>query len=380
VADGDLLGPRALNRATLDRQLLLRRHAMPARQAVTHLAGLQAQAPNAPYVGLWTRLDNFAAGDLADLLTEREVVRASLMRATVHLVTPADFAAFRPLLQPLMTGGPFGRNLESVDTAELRAATREHLAERPRTRTELGRLLAARWPEADPMSLAYTATYLVPLVQVPPRGIWGKTGPAAWADAETWLGQSLEQSFPAPPAPSPSSLPSPAAALEHLVLRYLAAFGPASVNDIQTWSGLTRLREVTERLRPGLRVFRDEDGRERLDLPDAPRPDPDIPAPPRFLPEYDNLLLSHADRSRVNPDARPVPLPPGSGGTQGTLLVDGVWNATWKITRDNGATVLHIHPFARLSEPDVAAITAEGARLLAFTAPDSPPDIRITPA
>jgi Winged helix DNA-binding domain len=135
VADGDLLGPRALNRATLDRQLLLRRHAMPAQQAVTHLAGLQAQAPNAPYVGLWARLGNFAAGDLADLLTEREVVRAPLMQATVHLVTRADFAVFRPLLRPLMTGAPFGRNLEAVDVAELRAAAREHLAERPRTRT-----------------------------------------------------------------------------------------------------------------------------------------------------------------------------------------------------------------------------------------------------
>ena len=163
------------------------------------------------------------------------------------------------------------------------------------------------------------------------------------------------------------------------MLRYLAAFGPASVNDVQTWSGLTRLREVAERLRPGLRVFRDGSGRELLDLPDAPRPDPGTPAPPRFLPEYDNLLLSHADRTRVIPHERPVPLPPGNGAAQGTLLVDGLWNATWKITRDKRGAVLHIHPFIPFSAADVAAITAEAERLLAFCAPGLPPDIRLGP-
>ena len=156
------------------------------------------------------------------------------------------------------------------------------------------------------------------------------------------------------------------------MLRFLAAFGPATVRDAQAWCGLTRLREVIERLEPGLRTFRDADGAELFDLPDAPRPDPDTPAPPRFLPEYDNVLLSHADRTRIIPGRRAVPLPPGLGGTTGTLLIDGFWQATWKIRRPRGGAVtLRVEPFTELSEEQVAAVTAEGIGLLAFVAPDA---------
>src|SRR5207344_19729 len=123
-----------------------------------------------------------------------------------------------------------------------------------------------------------------------------------------------------------------------------------------------------ERLRPRLRAFRDPAGRELLDGPDAPRPDPDTPAPPRFLPEYDNVLLSHADRARIIPVRRRVPLPPGLGGTGGTVLVDGFWQATWKITRPQGAAILHVEPFTRLSRAQGTSVTDEGARLLAFAA------------
>jgi hypothetical protein len=406
----DRLSLRALNRATLERQLLLRRAAMAAREAVGHLAGLQAQAPLAPYVGLWTRLAGFGHQELKDLLTERAVVRAHLMRNTVHLLTAEDFVSFRPLFQPLMDrglAGNFGRNLVGVDLAELRVTAAALLSREALTRVEIGRRLAVSWPEHDPASLAYAATHLLHLVQVPPRGLWGENGQAAWFLGAAWLdGLSVS-----PPDPA-----RPENAREQLVLRYLAAYGPASVHDIQAWSGLSRLREVTERLqhwagqhgagqhgagqhgvgqhgagqhgagRHGsgqqgarLRTFTGPDGGQLLDLPDAPRPgpkDPDVPAPPRFLPEYDNLLLSYAERSRVIPHRRPVPLPPGNGATGGTLLVDGFWQANWKIVKGT----LEIQPFIRLSAADMAAIAAEGERLLGFAAPaGTGTDVRFAP-
>jgi Winged helix DNA-binding domain len=356
---GDRLGLRALNRATLDRQLLLRRAATPARRAVEDLAGLQAQAPLAPYVGLWTRLAGFRQEKLEDLYAERAVVRAHVMRNTVHLVTAADFIRFRPLFQPLIErafASHFGQNLAGVDLDEIRRAARRLLTERPLTRTQLAAALAPGWPDHDPASLAYAATHLLSLVQVPPRGLWSKSGPAAWSPAAGWLaGLDL--------TPPEENL-----AVEQLVLRYLAAYGPASVNDIQAWSGLSRLREVTTRLGGQLRAFTGPGGRPLLDLPDAPRPDPGVPAPPRFLPEYDNLLLSFADRSRVIPHGRPVPLPPGNGATSGTLLVEGQWQGVWKITTAEEKAILRVTPFVPFRAGDVDAISVEGIGLLEFAA------------
>jgi hypothetical protein len=361
----DVLSLRALNRATLARQLLLQRHELSAVEVIERLAGMQAQAPNAPYVGLWTRVHGFRTDELAKLITERTVVRVPLMRATIHLVTARDFAAFRPVVQlvlerGLFTGSPFGRQLAGLELTELIAAARALLDEKPRTRTELRTLLGKRWPEHEPTSLAYAATYLMPLVQVPPRGIWGRSGPIAWTTSERWLGRGVD-SDPAPDA---------------MALRYLTAFGPATVMDVQAWSGLTRLREVIDRLRPQLRTFHDERGRELFDLPDAPRPDPDTPAPPRFLPEYDNLLLSHADRGRVIVGDRrlgspKVPLFPGNGGNFGTILIDGFWQGMWKITRQPGRAMLVIEPFIRLPKKEAVALADEGAQLLAFAAGDA---------
>ena len=358
------LSLRALNRATLDRQLLSRRHFLTAQQAVRHLAGLQGQAPLAPYVGLWTRLSTFAPQELSDLLAGRAVVRAAVMRGTVHAMDTADFTAFRPLFSPLLAAAlvaNFSRGLAGADVDELARRARELLAERPLTRAEIGRALAPRWPGADPTALAYAVTHLVPVVQVPPRGIWGKSAQATWATAESWLGW-----------PAAGAKPD---AVSRLVLRYLAAFGPATVADIQTWSGLTRLREVADRLE--LRRLRGPDGIELLDLPDASLPGEDSPAPSRFLPEYDNLLLSHADRRRVIPHSRQPPLWPGNGATQGTLLIDGLWNALWKITRGQGRAVLTVTPLRALTAPEKADITAEGARLLAFTSPGQTHDVRL---
>ena len=377
-----VLGVRELGRATLARQLLLRRHRMPATEAIERLVGMQAQAPNAPYVGLWSRLEGFDPTELAGLVTGRQAVRAPLMRATIHLVTARNALALRPVVQSVLersfrTSSPFARGLDGLDESELLAAGRALLAERPRTRAELGPLLAARWSGHEPDVLAYTLTYLAPLVQVPPRGVWGTNGPAAWTTMEAWLGRELE----------PETEP------DGLVVRYLAAFGPATVRDVQMWSGLTRLREVVDRLRHRLRTFRDEDGRELFDLPDAPRPDPDTPAPPRFLPEYDNIQFAHADRRRVIPEGRRPPLYPGNGGTLGTILVDGRLAGTWRLdtpapaasSRSGPAaesTVLTIEPYAELPARDREQLTDEAARLLAFTSPAAPAaaDVRIIPA
>jgi len=360
LPEPEVLGQRALNRALLERQLLLRREDMSAREAIEHLAGMQAQAPNAPYVGLWTRLAGFRTDHLAELLAQRAVVRTHLMRNTIHLVAAGDGVAVRRLMQPFLdrsfASSVFARNLAGIDLPALLDAGRALLQDGPRTRDELGRLLEQRWPGHDRISLAYAITHLVPTVQVPPRGIWGSSGQAAYTATDAWLGD----------------LPAPGLSLDGLVLRYLAAFGPATVKDIQAWCGLTRLSEVTERLRPLLRTFRDTGGRELLDLPDAPRPDPDTPAPPRFLPEYDNVLLSHADRTRIIPDRRTVPLPPGVGGSNGTVLIDGFWRATWKITRQRGGTVtLRVEPFTEFSAEQTAGVTAEATGLLTFVAPDA---------
>jgi hypothetical protein len=381
TSPGDVLSQRAVNRATLARQFLLERATTGVADTIEHLVGMQAQAPNAPYVALWSRLAGFDPAELARLLLERRAVRGWFQRGTVHLVTARDAVGLRALVQPVaartFAGSPFSRDVAGLDLAELVSTGQTLLAATPRTRAELGRLLAGRYPGRDGLSLAFAVNMLVPMVQVPPRGIWGVTGPAALTPLSSWLGVPLDV--------EPS--------IDDLVLRYLGAFGPATVKDAQTWSGLTRLREVVERLRPKLRAFRDETGAELFDLPEAPRPHPDTPAPPRFLPEYDNLLLSHADRTRVVPDGRAVPLPPGNGANTGTLLVDGTFRATWTITRDDegsgsarvgrggagifGGVTLSVEPFVRLSRREAADVTEEGARLLGFTDPDTKADVRI---
>lgn len=355
---GALLSLRALNRATLERQMLLRRWQMPIPDAVERLVGLQAQTPHSWYHGLWTRLEGFQPERLAEMLINRQVARIALMRSTIHLVTARDCLWLRPVTQPVIersTKGSFGRHWIGLDTEAVVAAGRALVEEKPRTFSELGKLLAERWPDRNPAALAQAIRAWAPLVQVPPRGVWAKSGPAAHTTVEAWLGRPL--------AANPS--------LEEMILRYLVAFGPATVKDMQTWSGLTRLSEVTERLRPRLAVFRDEHGRELFDLPDAPRPDPDIPSPPRFLYDYDNLLLSHADRTRFITDDYHKQGFTMDGPMPSIVLVDGFTNGTWKITRSRNTVTLTIKPFTRLPRKDTATLTEEGARLLAFAAADA---------
>jgi Winged helix DNA-binding domain len=371
-----VLGRRELNRALLDRQMLLRRIPLPVEtgpragrviETVEHLAGLQAQAPFPPYYGLWSRLAGFRPGDLAELILSRRVVRIALMRGTIHLVSARDCLMLRPLIQPVLDRAmstTYSRQLSGVDTGELAAAGRALVEEKPRTFSELGTLLSGQWPDHPPTALAQGVRALVPLVQVPPRAVWGLAGQAAHTSAESWLGRDLEVG----------------PRLDDLVLRYLAAFGPATVMDMQAWSGLTRLREAVDRLRPGLRTFRDEQGGELFDLPDAPRPDPDVPAPVRLVAEFDNLILSHADRARIISEPNRQRMFTRNGIFPGTVLVDGFVVGMWRLARSRGGAVLVIEMFEPVGKRDRDAIVAEGGHLLAFAAPDAPAhDIRFEP-
>lgn len=357
---GEVLSQRALNRATLARQMLLERTSLSALETMEHLVGMQSQVPRAPYIGLWARLTGFEAEELAALMAARRAVRAPLMRATIHLASDRDCLILWPLMQPvlernLLSGSPFGRHLKGMDLPALLAAGRALIEERPRTTAELKSLLGARWPERDGASLAYAVNRLLPVVQVTPRGLWRERGQTAWTTVEAWLGQPIEEQI----------------RIEPVILRYLAAFGPASVADMQNWSGLTRLRDAFERLRPRLVAFRNEQGKELFDLPDAPRPDPETPAPVRFLPVYDNLLLGHADRSRFF--AADTMLPPASAFIRevGTVMVDGFVRGIWKIDRERNVARLGIQAFHGMPEDQRSAVIAEGEQLLGFAADDA---------
>ncbi|TLS51944.1 winged helix DNA-binding domain-containing protein [Paenibacillus antri] len=350
------LDRRSLNRATLERQLLLCRSSLPAVDAVSRLAGIQAQIPNAPYVGLWSRLTGFKPDDLVQPLLRKQVVRIALMRSTVHLVTAKDAAALRPLVQPaldrdLFKNGTYGPGVSGLPVAETTACARKLLADQPLTAQELGQLLHERWPDRPAEALAYAMRNLLPLVQLPPRGIWGVGGLTRYAVADDWLGRQE----------------SVALTLEDMVLRYLAAFGPATVQDMQMWSGLSRLGSVVERLKPRLRAYRDEAGRTLYDLEEAVLPPVDAPAPPRFLPEYDNLLFGFADRSRIVREddrkllfRRNVVIRP--------VLSDGFICGTWKVIRKRSAAALMIATFEKLPAAKREELAAEGESLLRFAA------------
>jgi Winged helix DNA-binding domain len=350
---------RALNRALLARQHLLRRVELPVGDALEHLVGLQAQAPMPPYYGLWSRIEGFNPNELGRMLTQREAVRLTLMRGTVHLVTVRDAVLLRPLVQPVVErahSGAFGRRMSGVDLEELAKAVRELLAEERLGARELGRRLVERGIGEDAEAIGNAARVFVPLVQVPPRGVWGAGGQARYATIESWTGAELER--------RPS--------IADIVLRYLGAFGPASVIDVQKWSGLTKLKPVLEELRPRLVSFVQEDGKELFDLPNAPRPDAGVAAPVRFLGEYDNVLLGHADRSRIIPEDFPWEAMLAPGRFVNNLLVDGMLRATWWIEREGKRTAtLAIRPFGQLSEREQNEVSAEGQRLIDWAAADA---------
>ena len=360
----EVLSPRVLNRAVLDRQLLLRRVRLPVVAAAERVLGLNAQGPNLPYLALWSRLDGFALDELTTALEDRSLVRSTLMRATQHVVSVPDFALVRPALAPMLSRvqrNAFGRRTEGVDLTALVADARAQLAGgRVRTRPELGRLLAETRPGADPTALGWTVQYLEPLLHPAPSGTWNTYGPTPFALAD-WTGVRAEPD------------------LRELVRRYLAAFGPATVADARAWSGVGGLREVFADLRPRLRRYADESGRELFDLPDRPLPPPDTQAPVRFLPEFDAPLLAHADRTRMMTDEVRRQVCVGAA-VAATVLVDGTVAATWTTTRTPGAVTLTVRPLRRLSIADRTAVEAEAGHLLAFTDPAAEHDLRLAQA
>ena len=358
----DVLSTPALNRATLERQLLLRRSTTAPIEVVRHLVGMQAQIPLNPYLGLWSRLTRFRPASLARLLEDRAVVRIVAMRGTIHLLTADDALVLPRLAQPVLDRElerhpQFGPALRGIDLAPALAFGRGRLEEAPRTPSELRAEMAVRFPDLDPAALAYACRNHLALVQVPPRGVWGRSGAVRTTTVESWLGRRL--------ARRPS--------IDDVVLRYLAAFGPAGAADVGAWSRLGGMAEVLDRLAPRLRPFKDEKGRDLVDLPDAPRPDPDAPAPPRFLPEYDNVLLSHADRSRFVTDGHRVTRYAGERTVQGAVLHDGLVRATWRIERDRDTDIatLFIDHDGRLTKRAMSSIAAEGRRMVRFQGVDA---------
>jgi hypothetical protein len=350
-----VLSTRALNRALLARQMLLTRVNLPVLDAIERLVGIQAQDPNAPYFGLWTRLEEFRPDDLSKLIQNKKVMRLALLRSTIHLVSSKDGMSLRPLIQSVqdtVLKNSFGKHLNGLDTQVVAEAGRALVETKPLTFSELGKLLGKQWPNVESAALAAVVRTLVPLVQMPPRGIWGKSGQAIHTSAEAWIGR----------------LPFSKLTTEDIILRYLSAFGPATIQDIQVWSGLTRLKEKVEQLLPQLIIFHNDQGNELLDIPSAPRPDQNVPSPPRFLGGFDNILLSYADRKRIIDESYRNIVFTKNGIIRPTILIDGFVSGLWKVQKEKGTVKLIIELFNKLPVEEHNALTEEGTRLLDFIA------------
>jgi winged helix DNA-binding protein len=350
-----ILKLRELNRATLKRQMLLGREAISVTAAIERLGGLQAQLASAPYVGLWTRLPDFRREDLAKEIENRKVVKATMMRATLHVCTADDYARFRTALNPVLIGAASEiakRRGGDFDMDKVLKAARKFIGAKPRTFAEISDMLTELMPDHDVGAMRYSVRTHIPLVQVPINTGWSYSNKPEFTLAESWIGRPVSHEDN----------------LRDMVFRYLAAFGPASVTDAQTWMGM-KLKETFEKLRPELQSYRGEGRTELFDLPGLPLPADNVPAPVRFLPEYDNLLLSHSNRTRVVADEyRSKVYLPGLR-VAATILVDGFVRGAWKIEKTKTAATLLIDPFDKLTKKDRAALTEEGERLVRFVEP-----------
>lgn len=350
-----------LNRTLLARQFLLGRARLDCVAAIEALVAMQSQIPNPPYIGLWTRLRGFKKSQLSAALETRAVVRAPWLRSTLHLVSAADHQRFQAIIQPALARGLrsfFGARAQGLDIARLVEIARSYFeAEQP----SIGALrdkLQEHAPDADKQAMAYAVRSYLPLIQVPPSGTWGAGTRATYTTAQSWLGEA-----------APSDLGS-------LFRRYLQAFGPADVMDFQTWTGMTGLKLRLKSQLESLACYDAADGRQLYDLPDLPIIDEDAPAPIRFLPEYDNILIAHKDRGRILPAAHRQKVFVSAGRVLGSVVIDGFVRAIWKVERGKTRATLHVTLFEAQSRAVLDFIEAEGLRLLEFIMDDAS-DLRV---
>jgi hypothetical protein len=350
------LSDRALNRATLARQLLLERRKLPVVKAVEQILALQAQVPRPPHVGLWSRLPDYERAHLMAPLHSRILVRATTMRGTLHIMTAKDFLAFRGALQPSLSAGlkSVAGKVELPPMDKLVAATRQILAKDGRTFSHIRAELVKQFPKGHDRLMGYAVRTHLPLVQVPTtEDEWGFPSDSAFAVADAWLKKTVGE------GDGPSAL----------ILRYLAAFGPATAADIQSWTGLRGVAELIKPIRSKLVTFEDARGRELFDLPKAPRPDEDTPAPVRFLPEYDSVMIAHSDRSRIVDEKHKKVLITKNLIVPATFLIDGRIAGTWKLEQKKSVVTITLAPFAPLAKPTRRELEKEGDALGRFVCP-----------
>lgn len=350
-----VMSGRGVNRATLARQLLLGREAVPASEVVRRLVGMQGQEAKHPYVGLWSRVDGFEETELDRAVTEREIVRATMFRGTLHLVTAADYLRFRTTVAPVLEAGlkVLGDRGAGLEPDKVVAAARKLLAKEPLTFTEVRDALQQQFPDVNERALGFCTRMLVPLVMHPADVRWSWTANSRFTPAEDWIGKKLHAKPEA----------------TELVTRYLEAFGPATPADFQTWSGLPKAKLLFDEL--DLVTLTDDAGKTLYDVPDAPRPDADTPAPVRFLPEFDNVLLSHAKRERIIADEHKPAVFTKNLRVKATYTVDGLVAGLWTSEKKRGVTTLTLTPFGRMFKKTQAELEREGSGLIRFLEPDA---------